>query len=360
MPPRRDPPSHSAPPPAWGSPTGSQPELTGSRSQRTSAPARTTPVPLWLLSPLRFFTPSSLGRLALLGLAGLGSVAMVTLLGIVWPRQDRAEEPRGEITAATLAEKPRRPITVLVIGTDADRLGSPSNGAAPPGPANSDALLLLRVNPKGPLQVLNLPPELAVMLPGESKPQRLGDLYRRGGVALTADATRELVGLKPPKPDRYLVLPRGVLRQLVDKLGGLELNPPRTMRYEDKTQKYRIDLQSGLQRLDGAHVEQMVRFRDKWLGEAGRRVNHQLVETALRQQLARPEQLSRLPKLLQGLEGKVETNLSDAELLSLLAAGLDDQRPVAFASLPLAPENKEHGGLRQLSKDASGTLWKAP
>jgi polyisoprenyl-teichoic acid--peptidoglycan teichoic acid transferase len=294
------------------------------------------------------------------GLASLAALGTLTLLSAIWPRYDRSEEPRSEITAASLADKPRRAVTVLVIGTDADRLGATSNGAAPPGLANSDALLLLRVNPKGPLQVLNLPPELAVMLPGESKPQRLGDLYHRGGVALTADAVRELVGLEPPRPDRYLVLPRGALRKLVDSLGGLELNPPRTMRYQDKAQKYKIDLQSGLQRLDGGQVEQMLRFRDKWLGEAGRRTNHQLVETALRQQLGRPEQLGRLADLLRSLEGKVETNLSEGESLSLLAAGLDDKRPAQFTTLPLAPEKKEHGGLRQIDREASRPLWKAP
>jgi anionic cell wall polymer biosynthesis LytR-Cps2A-Psr (LCP) family protein len=171
---------------------------------------------------------------------------------------------------------------------------------------------------------------------------------------------RELLGLSPPAPDRYLVLPRGTLRDLVDALGGLELNPPRTMRYEDKAQKYKIDLQSGLQRLDGGHVEQMVRFRNQWLGESGRRANHQLVTTALREQLGRPEQVGRLPGLLAKLTGKVETNLSSAEALSLLAAGLDDERPLEFASLPLAPQKKEHGEMRQLDPEARPPFWKAP
>jgi polyisoprenyl-teichoic acid--peptidoglycan teichoic acid transferase len=360
MPPRRDLRSPSAPPPAWEPPSGAGPHR---RPAKGSPPGSASPrrsLLSGILSPLRLFSPPPLRTLALAGLAGLGALTTLTVLSAIWPRYDRSEEPRSEITAASLADKPRRAVTVLVIGSDADRLDAPANGAAPPGPANSDALLLLRVNPKGPLQVLNLPLELAVMLPGESRPQRLGDLYRRGGIALTADAVRELVGLEPPAPERYLVLPRSALRKLVDQLGGLELDPPRTMRYEDKAQKYRIDLQSGLQRLDGSQVEQMLRFRDKWLGEAGRRTNHQLVETALRQQLGRPEQLGRLGDLLRGMEAKVETNLSEAESLSLLAAGLDDQRPVQFSSLPLAPEKKEHGGLRQLDREASRPLWKAP
>lgn len=222
----------------------------------------------------------------------VGAVAAAWLLSLAWPLKDRSAAPRQEITPATLAEKPRRPITVLVIGIDADRIGAGMNGAAPAGPANSDALMLIRVNPQGPLQVLNLPPELAISLPGEKKPVALGSLYRRGGVALVADTVRELVGMEDPKPDRYLVLSRGAMRDLVNGLDGLELNPPRKMKYEDKTLKYRIDLLPGLQQMGGAQVEQMLRFRDRWLGEPGRRANHQVVQTALRQRMARPEQLA--------------------------------------------------------------------
>ena len=308
----------------------------------------------------RLPAPPSIRSLALAGSALVGMVGAGWLLGLVWPLKDRSAAPRQEITAATLAEKPRRPITVLVIGIDADRIGDSVNGAAPRGPANSDALLLVRVNPKGPLQVLNLPPELAVNLPGQKQPVALGSLYRAGGVALVADAVREVVGLEEPKPDRYLVVSRGGLRDLVNGLDGLELSPPRKMKYEDKSLKYRIDLLPGLQRMGGAQVEQMVRFRDRWLGEAGRRANHQVVQTALRERLGKPEQLATLPSLLASLRDKADTNLGSRETLSLLAAALDDRRPVEFSSLPLDPAKPGHGKLRQLPKDLARPFWKEP
>ncbi|MEB3255693.1 MAG: LCP family protein [Synechococcaceae cyanobacterium] len=298
--------------------------------------------------------------LALAGCTVGSAVLAGWLLGLVWPLKDRAAPQRQEITAATLAEKPRRPVTVLVIGVDSDRIGDPVNGAAPSGPANSDALLLVRVNPRGPLQVLNLPPELAVNMPGRQQPVALGTLYRSGGVALVADAVREIVGLQAPKPDRYLVLTRGGLRDLVNGLDGLEISPPRKMKYQDKTMKYRIDLLPGLQRMGGAQVEQMVRFRDRWLGEAGRRANHLVVETALRERLGQPEQLAALPSLLAALQSKVDTNLSAREALSLLAAALDDPQPGEFSSLPLDPAKPGHGKLRQLAKDLPQPFWKEP
>ena len=345
MPPRRD------------SPPSSRASSQSRDSGRTGGGSSKAAVARWRWPALPRPTK---GNLVKGGLLVLGALAGSLLLGLVWREPDRAGSDSPEISPSNLAEKPRRPITVLVIGLDSERIGDAVNRAAPAGPPGADALLLVRVNPKGPLQVLNLPVELAVRIPGSAAPVGLGALYQRGGIALTADVVRELVGLDPPRPDRYLVLPRSALRRIVDRVGGLELSPPQVMRYQDKAQKYRIDLQSGLQRLNSSQVEQLVRFRDPGLGDSGRRIDHQLVETGLRERFRQPEQVSQLPDLLRDLQGQVETNLSARESLSLLAAGLDDQRPIQFTRLPLKPANKDFGGLRQLDVPPGKALWKAP
>lgn len=329
------------------------------RGQARGASPRTAAANLrWLRLPR--LPRLSADNLATAALLAAGALAGSLLVGLLWREPDRAARNQLEVTAASLAEKPRRAVTVLVVGLDGDRLGDSTNHAAPAGPAGADALLLVRVNPKGPLQVLNLPVELAVKMPGSGEPVSLGSLYQRGGVALSAGVVRELVGLEPPRPDRYLVLPRSALRRIVDRVGGLELSPPQVMRYQDKAQKYRIDLQSGLQRLNGNQVEQLVRFRDPGLGDSGRRIDHQLVESSLRERFSRPEQVAQLPDLLRDLQGQVDTNLTARESLSLLAAGLDDKRPIQFTRLPLKPANKDFGGLRQLDAPAGKTLWKEP
>jgi LCP family protein required for cell wall assembly len=296
----------------------------------------------------------------LASLALAGALVGGSLLGAVWPLRDRSEGLKIDVTAASLAAKPKRSVTVMVIGTDAEHLGGGETAAAPKGPANADALLVVRVNPKGPLQVLNLPVELAVLVPGEKDPSRLADLYRRGGVALIADGVREVLEMDKTEPDRFVVLPRAALRQIVDGVGGLEMSPTRTMKYQDKTQKYKIDLQTGLQRLNGNQIEQMLRFRDKDLGESGRRSNHKLIETSLREQWARADQLANLPALINSVRPNVETNLTPEETLSLFAAGLEISQPIQFATLPLRPANKDFGDLRQLDAKPSAKLWPAP
>ena len=252
---------------------------------------------------------------------------------------------------------PMPPAQLLVIGSDADRLGASQNGAAPAGLANADSLLLVRVNPDGPTQLLSLAPELAVNLPGQSKSQSLGSLYRQGGVALTAEALRELLGLEAHEPDRYLVLSRSALRRLVDDLGGIEVNPPQAMRYRDRSQKLSISLQAGLQHLKGEQVEQLLRYRDPQQPVESRLVNQQETLRGLLRSLAQPAQLFNLPGLVGGLQAELATNLSEAEALSLLAASLSRVDALTYSTLPLAPVKPSHGALRQLASGAQAPLW---
>ncbi len=199
--------------------------------------------------------------------------------------------------------------------------------------------------------------EAAVKLPGDRKPVALGSLYRRGGPALVADASAELLSLPKGEPERYLVLPRGALRQLVDDLGRIEVSPERSMRYQDRAQKYRIALDGGLQQLNGAQVEQLLRFRDKERGEEGRRDRQQMTLESLLRQMGQQRQLAQLPDLLRQLQDQVDTNLTQSEALSLLAAALQQSEPVRFRNLALRPPLKPGEPLRQLDPASVDQAW---
>jgi polyisoprenyl-teichoic acid--peptidoglycan teichoic acid transferase len=309
-------------------------------------------------------TPAQARRRIALRLAAAagGVVAGASLLGLVWPSGD-GSQPTAELRQpADLAKPPSRPITVLLIGIDSDRIGDAFNRAAPAGPANADALLLVRVNPGGPLQVLSLPANLAVHLPGQQRPQSLGSLYRQGGPALIADAVRELLDLGASEPDRYVVLSRGGLRALADGLGSVEASPSAEMRYADKRQGLTINLQAGLQRLRGEALEHLARYRDPRRPDESRQEQHLEVAHGLLRELAVPSQLMGLPGLAKSLLGQVNTNLSEAELMGLLAAGLSQPQDTQWRQLPLAPPLPQapSGSLRELAKGAPQPLWPAP
>ena len=61
--------------------------------------------------------------------------------------------------------------------------------------------------------------------------------------------------------DRYLSIDLGAFKFLVDKIDGVEFDVPFRMKYTDPYQDLYIDLQEGLQTLNGAKAEQLIRFR---------------------------------------------------------------------------------------------------
>ncbi len=295
---------------------------------------------------------------------GSGALVGVGLLGLVWPQASR-NSAAGEGDLVELGNPPTRGVTVLVIGVDSDRLRDSSNRAAPAGVANADALLLLRVNPTGPLQVLQLPGSVAVQLPGQKRPQTLASLHRNGGPALLADAVRELAALPSGQPDRYVVISRSGLRTLVDGLGTVEANPRRTMRYIDKSQAFTVDLQSGMQRLKAGQVEQLARWRDPKQPLESRLANHQEVSRGLQRQLSEMQPQINMPALLTSLQGEMETNLSRTEALGLMVAGLRPDMTPIFSVLPLEPPRRLGSGtagsdLRERLARLPDRFWAEP
>ena len=245
---------------------------------------------------------------------------------------------------------------MLVIGLDADRLGAASNQAAPKGPANADALLMLRIASQEPLQVLQIPTELGIQLPGEQDPGSLAQLWRRGGVGLVSDAISDIVGLEEGDPQRYVVMPRAALRRLVDGLGDVEVVLDKSYKRQDKTQDYTVNLQAGRQNLNGVQAEQLARHLPDPKAVSERRQRQEILVEAVIEQVKAPSGIGAIPDLVNQLDAELETNLSRSEQLSLAAAIIASPDPVAISRLPLADRVGEQT-LRQIKPGATRPLW---
>ena len=116
MPPRRDPrqPVRSRPVRPSAKATRPAPEPGRSWLERLTSLPRPSPRTLLLAS------------LALAGMLVGGS-----LLGTVWPLRDRSEGLKVDVTPANLAALPKRSVTVLVIGIEAEQTGCGESAAAP-------------------------------------------------------------------------------------------------------------------------------------------------------------------------------------------------------------------------------------
>ena len=306
----------------------------------------------------RWFGRRPLRTVLRLGAIALGVGATGWLLSVLWPEPDRAaKEASTKSDAITnLAPFPSAPVMVLVVGIDANQLGESSNQAAPLGRANADALLLLRISAEEPLQVLQLPSEIAVQLPGSDSPTSLSSLWQSGGVALLNDAIQDILGSTQQVPQRYVVMPRSALRSLVDGLGDVDLVLDQTYQHNDQSQGYSINLQAGRQRLNGEKAEQFARYRPTPLDNANRRNRQQDLILALVDQVKDSSVISTLPLLVSRLDDELDTNLSRREQLSLAAALIASPLPVRITQVPLA-ERVDNQILRQVKPDQTLPLW---
>ena len=291
----------------------------------------------------------------------LGVTATLWLLGAIWPEPDRVAPGAAlsEDDPTSLAAHPLVPVTVLLVGIDSDQVGDLLNQAAPKGGANADALMLLRIDASTSLEVLQIPIELAVQLPGAGEPSTLASLWRGGGVALVNDAIREIVGLPLDQPQRYVVMPRSVLRSLVDDLGEVEVVLAQSYKRKDTAQNYSVNLQAGRQTLNGGQAEQLVRYLKDPRDDPERRLRQQLLIQAVVDQLRTPGVLVRMPKLMNGIRDQVQTNLTKAEMLSLTAALVASPSPVQINQLPLAERAGEQV-MRQIKPELTSPLWPSP
>jgi LCP family protein required for cell wall assembly len=215
-----------------------------------------------------------------------------------------------------------RPVNILVMGIDqgmdAKELGA--DKPASPFQSRSDTMLLVRLNPDlGKVSVLTIPRDTKVEIP-ELGTTKINHANWKGGPALAEEVVSET--LNGVTIDRYVRISPGAIRDIVNTLGGVDIYVPQDMQYEDKTQKLKIDLKKGQQKLDGVQAEGFLRFRNDNLGDIGRTQRQQLLLKALQKQLQNPLVLPRIPQVFSAAQTHLDTNLSLGELLALAQFGM--------------------------------------
>ncbi|MEG4532704.1 LCP family protein [Microcoleus sp. D2_18a_D3] len=215
-----------------------------------------------------------------------------------------------------------RSVNILVLGID----GVPEAVANGPKIFNgrSDTILLFHLDPRDKsISLLSVPRDTKVEVPGISF-SKISEANARGGAALATQLVSSM--LNNTKIDRYVRVSSNAFRELVDLLGGVEVFVPRAMSYTDTAQKLKINLAKGWQTLNGEQAEQFARFRNDGLGDIGRIQRQQSLIQAIRNRLASPSVLVRLPQIVRLMQKYVDTNLNYEEILTLANFGLQLER----------------------------------
>lgn len=187
----------------------------------------------------------------------------------------------------------------------------------------SDTMLLLRFNPRtGQLVVMSVPRDTRALVNGVLT--KINEANLNGGPALTAEALSDLLG--GVAIDRYVRINVQGVEKLIDALGGVTVNVPKDMKYQDDSQHLYINLKAGRQTLDGDQALQFLRFRYDDHGDIGRVQRQQTMMRAVIEQTLNPATIARLPKILSVIQSHVDTNLSVEELVALVGYGSQTNR----------------------------------
>lgn len=146
----------------------------------------------------------------------------------------------------------------------------------------------------------------------------------------------------------YAYVDLGGFIKLVDAIGGVDVEVPFRMKYDDAEQGLHIDLEAGFQHLDGSKAEQFVRFRqgnpgelDYLTADIGRQDAQKNFMAALLSKIKASFGISTVTSLVDIALDNITTNVSLSDSVyfarQLLAVDMNDIRFIGFPGHDVPP-----------------------
>lgn len=235
-------------------------------------------------------------------------IAVVTLLIIVWMFYNfiialRTGEPFSFFGNGGKSSETE---TFVVAGVDEDGY-------------RTDLILLCQISKKnGRISVLQIPRDTRIN--NKRNDKKINSAYYSGFEVMSSEI-EQVTGLQPKK---YAIVGFDGFRDIVNALGGVKIDVPIRMKYDDPVQDLHIDLQPGKQKLDGKKAEMYMRFRKGNdgsgypNGDVGRLSAHKQLYDAIAQKLLSPAGVVRTPAVFAAIKKNTETNFSAGEIIGLI------------------------------------------
>jgi LCP family protein required for cell wall assembly len=249
-------------------------------------------------------------------------------------------------------------VNVLLIGTDYDYVWTKrdprKSGWRTNKNTRSDTIAMVSLDlDHQKVSMLSVPRDTLVRAPeslGSNKmvEGKINGTYRRGGYPLLAQTVGNLLGVKP---DYYVAVKPDALKNIVDVLGGVEVETIDAFKYNDWTARLFVDMPKGKQVINGEQAIGYARFREpdiykrnpdhspipvpgshtQFLLKPRHEIEHSLEEgeprrMARQQQLIRamtakaqnPQNLMQIDKIINVALDQVDTNLTRTQILALV------------------------------------------
>lgn len=201
-------------------------------------------------------------------------------------------------------------------------LGGDSRGLKSNEKARSDTMIVASVDPvTKKAHLLSILRDTYIEIPGHRR-DRINAAITMGGPELAMEAVSRLTGLQI---QYYVYTDFQGFIALIDKMGGIEFEVEKRMKYTDSADdpQFNIDLQPGLQHMDGKTALQYVRFRHDRLSDYARAERQRKFLSAVATKLKSTTSMLRLPALLKSIEPYIQTNIGLDDMIKLARLGLE-------------------------------------
>ncbi len=219
-------------------------------------------------------------------------------------------------------------VRVLLVGLDYDydqKDQETSKGS------RSDIIMAINLDLRnGRVDELSVPRDMIATL-ANGKLGKINAAQSEGGIAESESVVARWLGIPPF--DRYVVLRIDTAKDLVNALGGIDVNvensdalkktgPNGPIDYDDHWGHLSIHLKAGRQHLDGDNAVAYARFRHDWCSDPCRIMRQQQLIHAVIDKLEhdRFNTLTHIQALLAVVRRDVDTNISAREQLSTAVA----------------------------------------
>lgn len=204
-----------------------------------------------------------------------------------------------------------RPLVYMIAGIDA-KTGSEGR---------SDALIVAIVDKKEKsVNLLSLPRDLRVNIP-EKGINKINAAYAFGGETLAKHTLSSYLDIPV---DQYVVINFNGFQQLIDTIGGLEVDVEKDIRFHDRISNKYVELSKGPQTLNGSDALNYARFRGDAEGDFGRMRRQQQVISEILSQTATIGNIGKLGDIISVLGENMHTDVKFdvATKMALSMAGI--------------------------------------
>lgn len=178
-------------------------------------------------------------------------------------------------------------------------------------PARADTLILAAVDLKErEIHLVSIPRDTRVLIPTKGVIRKINYAHAVGGAELTVKTVEQFLQL----PVHYYVETNFMgFSEIIDTLGGVTINVEERM-YKPLEG---IDLQPGIQKLNGPDALSYVRWRGDGRGDLGRIERQQKFIHALADQALKFSTLWKIPELIEEVKEYVGTDMKLKQMIAL-------------------------------------------